>query len=132
MDRELLIQMLRFGVVGSIGFSTDASCLWAFISAGVDPYLARVMSFLIAVNITWALNRNWTFGKTKEEHQDGHLRRYVLVQVVGMLSNYSLYALTITILGTEGAMIFLGLVIGSFVGMFINFFGARLFAFKTR
>ncbi|WP_341367179.1 GtrA family protein [Yoonia sp. BS5-3] len=131
MKSELVTQIMRFGVVGSVGFIVDASLLWLFLSLGVNPYLGRLMSFPIALVTTWALNHKWTFGATHHAHRKGHFRRYLGVQLTGMSVNYMTYSLVITILGRDDFVILSALVAGSFVGMFINFCGARYIAFRV-
>lgn len=131
MKRELIIQLLRFGVVGSTGFAIDGTLLSLLIMLGLNPFVGRLISFPTALMVTWALNRNWTFGATKHAHRKGHFQRYVGVQLFGMLCNYSTYSLVLLTIGTEPINVFFALVCGSFVGMFLNFTGARYIAFRT-
>ena len=131
MRSGLLAQIMRFGVVGGVGFVVDGGLLWLFISNGLDPYLARAMSFPIAVAVKWALNRNWTFRETRDASRKGQFRRYFGVQVVGTLSNYCIYSLVISLFGTAGMTVFWAFALGSFIGSFINFCGARFVAFRA-
>lgn len=131
MRSELLAQILRFGVVGGVGFVVDGGLLWLLLANGFDPYLARALSFPIAVVVTWALNRNWTFRETRDASKEGQFRRYFGVQVVGTLSNYAVYSLVISIFGTAGMTVFWAFALGSFIGSFINFCGARYLAFRA-
>ncbi len=131
MRSELLAQILRFGVVGGVGFVVDGGLLWLLLANGFDPYLARALSFPIAVVVTWALNRNWTFRETRDASSEGQFRRYFGVQVVGTLSNYAIYSLVISMFGTAGTTVFWAFAFGSFVGSFINFCGARFLAFRA-
>lgn len=128
---DLVTQILRFGVVGSVGFIVDASLLWLFMSLGFNPYLGRLMSFPTALIVTWILNHKWTFGATQDSHRKGHFQRYVAVQLTGMFINYSTYSLVLMTFGTDDLTVFAALVSGSFVGMFINFCGARYIAFRV-
>ena len=131
MQSELLGQIVRFGAVGGVGFVVDGGLLWLLIGNAVDPYLARALSFPIAVLVTWALNRNWTFRATRDASKRGQLTRYFGVQIVGTMSNYVIYSLIISLFGTDGTTVFLAFACGSFVGSFINFFGARMLAFRA-
>ncbi len=124
-------QILRFGVVGGVGFVVDGGLLWLLVSLEVNPYLARALSFPVAVVVTWVLNRNWTFRAHRDASRTGQFRRYFGVQVVGSLSNYLVYSVFIMAFGTAGSMIFWGFALGSFVGSFINFMGARMVAFRV-
>ena len=43
----------RFCVVGTIGFITDATVLALLLENGVSHYVARILSFPVAVFVTW-------------------------------------------------------------------------------
>ena len=51
----------RFGVVGVIGFTVDASTLAIILMAGGGVLWGRAISYVAAASCTWALNRRWTF-----------------------------------------------------------------------
>ncbi len=56
--RGLARSLLRFGVVGAIGFAVDGGVMQLLTSAaGVSPLIARAVSFPLALSVTWALNR---------------------------------------------------------------------------
>ena len=131
MRSGLLTQILRFGAVGGVGFVVDGGLLWLLLANGFDPYLARALSFPVAVVVTWALNRNWTFRATRDASAAGQFRRYFGVQVVGTLSNYLVYSLIIGVFGTAGFTIFCAFALGSALGAIINFCGARYIAFRA-
>ena len=131
MRSELMTQILRFGAVGGVGFVVDGGLLWLFLSLDLNPYMARALSFPVAVIVTWALNRSWTFAATRDDHPKGHFQRYFGVQIFGALSNYALYSLTLSTFGTDDLTVFSGFALGSFVGSFLNFCGARYIAFRA-
>lgn len=131
MRSELVTQVLRFGVVGALGFIVDGGLLWFFVSVGVNPYLARALSFPAAVVVTWAINRNWTFAATRGAAASGQFRKYFGVQLVGALTNYAAYSAVLGTFGTEDSIIFIGFAIGSVLGAVLNFLGARYIAFRT-
>ncbi|WP_342069204.1 GtrA family protein [Yoonia algicola] len=131
MRSELIVQMLRFGAVGGVGFVVDGGLLWLLISLDFNPYLARALSFPVAVVVTWALNRNWTFRATRDASKEGQFRRYFGVQLIGSMANYLTYSAIIGLFGTASLTIFLGFSLGSFFGALMNFFGARHVAFRA-
>jgi putative flippase GtrA len=130
MRTGLVGQLMRFGVVGAAGFIVDGGMLWLFISAGLNPYTARALSFPVAVVVTWSLNRVWTFANAEKVGKRRQFGFYLAVQLVGAAANYSVYTCVIRTFDDSGQMIFVGLVLGSFVGMFLNFWGARQIAFR--
>ena len=131
MRTGFLTQVMRFGAVGAAGFVVDGGLLWLFISLDFDPYLARALSFPIAVIVTWALNRNWTFRETRDISRKGQFQRYFGVQTVGTLTNYAIYSAVIGLFGAAAFTIFVAFALGSLFGSFINFFGARKVAFRA-
>lgn len=126
---DLITQILRFGVVGTVGFIVDGGLLWLFLSFEMSPYVARALSFPMAVIVTWALNRNWTF-RASRKRNEGQFRRYFGVQVAGNMTNYVIYSLVISLFGTANTIVFMAFVAGSLLGSCLNFLGARFFAFR--
>jgi hypothetical protein len=57
----LFFEAFRFGLVGVAGYVVDVAVLLAVVRLGVDPFTARVPSFLAAASCTWFLNRRFTF-----------------------------------------------------------------------
>lgn len=131
MTRESAIQFLRFGATGAIGFSADAAALYSLIMLGVDPYLARVFSFAFAVSITWTINRAWTFQKQNAKRLKNRLWRYLAVQILAVLFNYSIYASLLTLFGPTPVNAVFALAIASCVSLFINYAGVRALVFNT-
>lgn len=128
----LLSQMMRFGVVGTIGFCVDGGVLVSLIQLGVDPYLARLMSFPVAVLATWWLNRVWTFAGRPGRPIAGQVTGYFAVQIIGALVNYLVYAAVLSTLDATSLNALLALAIGSIAGMTLNFLGARHIVFSDR
>ena len=124
-------QFLRFCVVGSVGFMIDAGILQLLVSGvGSNPYLARLISFLLAASATWSMNRRYTF---KVEHRPTHAEwsRYIALMVLGALVNYGLFAISITVWELARAQPWLGVAVGSIAGLGINFLTSRLLVFRN-
>ncbi len=130
MRTGLVGQIMRFGVVGAVGFVVDGGALWIFLSAGLNPYIARALSFPAAVVVTWGLNRVWTFASAGRPGKRRQFNRYLAVQLVGVATNYCVYTSVIRTFGTGAQMIVIAFMAGSLVGMFLNFWGARQIAFR--
>lgn len=127
----MVIQFLRFGVVGSIGFLLDFAVLSAAVALGMGPYGGRVVSYLVAATGVYALNRAWTF---RDRRGPGAVGRqwglYVLLNLAGFAVNYGTYA-AITAWTAIGAQyLVVGVAAGSIAGMFINFFLNRQLVFR--
>ena len=81
------MRVLRFLMVGGIGFVIDAS-VFAFVTqvVGSSWAVGRACAFLTAVTATWQGNRRWTFRSTGAPTLEAAC--YAGVQVAGCLVNY--------------------------------------------
>lgn len=124
-----LLQFLRFGVVGTVGFVVDTAVLYAGLAAGLGLYSGRAVSYLAAATTTWALNRAWTF----RGQGDGPALRqwvvFVLVNLVGFACNYGTYAALVGSVAFVAQHPVLGVAAGSLAGMTGNFLLSRRFVF---
>lgn len=118
--------LVRFVAVGGAGFLTDATLLWALVGLGGDPFLMRLISFAVAVRITWWGNRCWTFAG----QDSGGFGAYLAVQLTGMALNYAVYASLVALLPPGAGWAVLALAAGSAVGLVANYLGAARLVFR--
>lgn len=122
---------LRFATVGGIGFIIDGALLQAIVTLlHLQPTLARVFSFAIALAATFFLNRAWGFS-SRSASIGGQALRYAAVQITGGAVNYAVFAALTSALHLSGALLWLAMAAGSGVGLIVNFIGARLFVFAA-
>jgi putative flippase GtrA len=130
--QRVVIEFLRFGVVGTAGFIVDAAVLYGALAFGAGLYAGRVASYIAAATTTWALNRIWTF---RSDDQQGALGRqwalFLLVNLVGFTVNYGTYALLVGQVPVVAAHPILGVAAGSLAGMGGNFVLSRRYVFRT-
>jgi putative flippase GtrA len=130
--RRTIAEILRFGVVGGVGFLVDAGILYVLVSMGVSPLAARFVSFPAALAATWFLNSAWTFGAYKgQSSRTRQAASYAAVQCVGAAVNYGVYALALNLTGRTSLGSVAALAIGSVAGMFVNFTGSRMLVFRS-
>ncbi len=91
----LFRRLLRFAVIGGVGFVVDAGLLTLFAFVGVDPFLGRLVSLPSAILTTWRLNRTITFGASQTS-QVTEAARYSGVALVIAGVNYAIYAAVLT------------------------------------
>ena len=127
-------QMLRFGIVGGIGFLVDAGILYLMLTWGLDPYSGRVISFLAAATTTWILNRSFTFRRDSrsDTHPAGEWLAYLGLMVIGGLVNYGTYALAVALLEPVEQHPVIGVALGSIAGMAINFWTSKAMVFERK
>ena len=124
------VEVIRFGLVGTLGFMTDASVLTLLVRvAGWGPYESRPTSFLAAITLTWSLNRVFTFYQRAGTNRRREYGRYLLVQLVGALINFAVYVVVLQSYPALERYPVLPLAAGAIVAMSFNFVGVRWFAF---
>jgi len=121
-------RLLRFGMVGGIGFVVDASML-AIIhhGLGVNPFAARVFSIILAAFTTWRLNRSFTFDPSGQ----GQVRegfRYYCVVVFSAGINYGIYSAILLTLRDFPPI--LAAVAATGCAMTISYIGYSKFVFR--
>jgi len=55
------MKVIKFALVGVMGFAFDAAFFYLLIVANVEPMLARVLAFWLAASCTWLGNKYLTF-----------------------------------------------------------------------
>jgi putative flippase GtrA len=131
---ELSGQMLRFGIVGGIGFLVDAGVLYAMLTLGLGPYSGRVVSFLAAATTTFILNRSFTFRRDSlsDTHPAGEWLVYLGLMVIGGLVNYGTYAAAVALSEPVHRYPVIGVALGSVAGMAINFWTSKTMVFERK
>ena len=123
------LQLVRFGVVGAIGFVVNLAVYALFVHPlGVDYRVAAVAAWLVAVVNNFVLNRHWTF-----DARDGVARfqamRFLVVSVGAFI--VSLLLLTLFVEDAGIAKIpAQALAVGAATPL--NFLGNKLWSFRTR
>jgi putative flippase GtrA len=122
-----------FVVVGTAGFIVDASIL-AVLVHGYQwgDYTARLVSFAVAVTVTWLLNRSYVFADTRTHNRRSEYTRYLTVQGMGMAINFLIYSLCLISSPLMDEWPVLALAVGSAVALIFNYAGARIFVFTGK
>lgn len=124
-------EVLTFGIVGLIGFSTDAGLfLLSTQLAGLAIIPSRVLAFVPATIVTWMLNRTLVFrSKDSSRRKRDEYSRYLLVQSIGIAVNFVVFILAVHYGLGHGSAQIVPLVLGSLAAMWFNFVGAKAFVF---
>ena len=121
----------RFCVVGAIGFVTDAGMLALLLENNVSQYTARVLSFPVAVFVTWWLNRIWTFSQAGRAKTGKQIMRYFTVQCLGAAVNFMFYFALLQFIEPTAANAVFALAVGSAAALIINYLGSRFHVFRS-
>lgn len=138
--RQTLIQFLKFGTVGGCGFVIDYTLVHSFIFfLHLAPVWAGLLSYPFTVTFTWAGNRFFTFHDSDHEPFAKQLVKFATVCAIGLVFNRGTYSLVVTQLPQIYAHPFglplldlptLGLIAGTGMGMFFNFFASKRLVFR--
>ena len=129
--RAGVMQFLRFGVVGTVGFVVDTVVLYAGLALGLGLYSGRAVSYLAAARTTWALNRARTFRAAQRGPMARQWALFLLVNLIGFACNYGTYALLVANIPLVAAHPVIGVAAGALAGMVGNFWLSRRFVFNT-
>lgn len=126
----LIVEFVRFCLVGSAGFVLDWGSLELFTRQwGLGPYSGRVLSFLLAATLTWKLNREYTFRQAPRRRARRQWGSYVMLVSIGALFNYGVYAVLIHEWPFALNHLIVPVAAGSLSGMFFNFPLTRRYIF---
>ena len=127
-QKTLKSQILRFGVVGVIGFIINAGMVELF-APNIGLILAQVFAFPAAVTATWWLNQRYTFGKSRYAwHHE--LLRYIAANALGWVANNGIYFFMILKFSLIQNHPSLAVAAGSLAGMIFNFSFSKWIVFK--
>jgi putative flippase GtrA len=130
MNAATQSQLLRFALVGVAGFVADAGVLYVAMRwLGAGYYAGRLLSFLVAVTVTWSLNRRYTFAASSDARLFREWARFLVTNAIGGLLNYAVYAVLVASVATVAEMPTLGVAAGSLAGLAINFMLSRKLVF---
>ena len=124
--KQFVLQGLRFSAVGLINTAIGLLVIYALMYFfGIGPLVANGIGYVIALAVSFTLNRSWTFGHSGAiQHA---LPRYFLVVAVAYIGNFVLIYYGINHLDWDS---YLAQVAGIIVYSSTTFFGCRLLVFK--
>ena len=125
-------ELMLFGISGVLGFAVDAGIVQFLVrECGVNPYEARLVSFLCAATTTWAFNRRYTFaGKGNVGSRRGQLVRYIIAMAGGFAFNYGAYAACVASFALVREWPAIGVAAGSVAGALVNFLTSKYWIFR--
>jgi putative flippase GtrA len=123
------LQLVRFGLVGGIGFIVNLAVYALFVHpVGVDYRVAAVAAWIVAVLNNFVLNRHWTFD-ARDGRASFQAMRFVAVSLVAFV--FSLLLLTLLVEGASVAKV-PAQAIAVVASTPLNFLGNKLWSFRLR
>ena len=126
---------LAFGLVGAVGFLIDGGVLTVLNRFfGMNVYLARLLSFILATLTTWYLNRTYSFGafRAKPYAAGSEYFRYLLVQIGGGAINMSIFGGLAYAVDWMKEIPVVPLAVGAVVSMVFTYAFSRFWVFAGR
>jgi len=126
-------QVRKFASIGAVGFVVDGGILTVLNSLyAFDLLFSRLVSFSVAVTVTWYLNRHRTFSANKDRRAALEWGRYTVVNSIGALLNMSIFFLLVHQFKLMADMPLLPLAIASLMALTINFLASKHIVFREQ
>ena len=125
----LVMQFIRFGVVGGIGFVVTTAVVYATRGL-IGNYLAVIPAFLVAATCNWALNRLWTFRGQGRLPVLREWSLFLAANLIGMGINAAVYWTLVALFALCAENPVLPLAAGTICGLFANFALSRRVVFR--
>ena len=125
-------QLLLFTLVGALGFIVDAGLVQVMVREfSINPYGARIVSFLAAATTTWGFNRRYTFAGHSSGSRRREWLRYLIAMAAGFALNYGAYAVLVASFPLVRHWPAIGVAAGSVAGAMVNFLTSKFWIFRA-
>ena len=125
-------RFFRFAFIGTLGFCADTAVLYSVMYLFVTSlYVARGISFICAVTLTWYMNRRLTFPDRRSSQLGREWIRFVICNCVGGAVNYGAFALYVHHTAATWFAPLVGVAMGSIAGLGVNYTLSKHLVFVT-
>lgn len=121
-------QFIKFAMVGVVNTSTSFTIYFVVTRLfGIPPLVANAAAFIVAVSVSYTLNKRWTF-RDPRRASAGQYSRFVIINIVGLALSELIIAALHHGLGWNDIVAFFGAVV---IVMFWNFGANKLWTFSS-
>lgn len=124
-----LVQFLKFGVIGVLGFLVDTATVYG-LRGWLGLYGAGLAAYVTAATANWVLNRWWTFRGQGGGPAVLQWLRFMVANLAGFVLNRGLFVLLVTFVPLCADKPVLAVAAGSLAGMVCNFRLSRTLVFR--
>jgi putative flippase GtrA len=123
------LQLVRFGLVGGVGFVVNVAVYALFVhGVGLEYRAASVVAWLVAVINNFVLNRHWTFDARDRGRAHHQAMRFLLVSLLAEVVSLLLLTLFVE---TAHLPKVPAQALAVAASMPFNFLGNKLWTFKS-
>ncbi|MGR5132148.1 GtrA family protein [Vibrio alfacsensis] len=124
-------RLIRFAFVGGVGFVIDTLAFaLLFQWLGLELMGARGIAFIFAATTTWLGNRWLTFSRAGKQSPFTQWQKFMATACMSALPNFAVFKGVALLLGTQGMMVYLALVMGILAGMVSNYLLSAKWVFR--
>ncbi len=125
LDKHLIIQILRFSVVGGTAFLIDFGFLCLFKEVfGINYLIASGLSFTISVIYNYILSTHWVFDVDENHSKIKDLVVFIVLSVIGLGINQLMMWVMVDFMGV---FYMLSKIVATAVVMVYNFVTRKIF-----
>ena len=131
-EKNNITRFISFCVSGTLGFLID-SVTYYLLSTLFAFYIARFISFFVAVIFTWLFNRTISFNDKKfQGSMAKEFMYYFSSMAIGGVANYLSFIGLMEYVEIVKDYPVIGIAVGSVVGLAINFTLSKLVVYRTQ
>lgn len=126
-----LKEFMLFGLAGVFGYVADV-IVTLLLEPILGVYVGRLPAFIAAATTTWLINRNLTFRKRRSTHTSlfREYINYVSLMVFGVVVNYVVYVVAVTVLQGDSYAVLFSIALGSIAGMLVNYITSKRYIYN--
>jgi putative flippase GtrA len=122
----MLIQSLRFLIVGLVNTLIGVGLIFLLMSVGLSDVVANLSGFSVGLMVSYNLNGRWTF---QSKRLDGRaIGRFIVIVVIAYLANLFTLLVSRDLLSLNP---YVSQLAGILVYAMLSFIGFRMFVFKV-
>ncbi|MBQ7162145.1 MAG: GtrA family protein [Bacteroidales bacterium] len=128
-NKALVVQLLRYAVVGGVAFVVDYGSLWLLTEVvGLHHLVSAAIAFILGLICNYVISTAWVFGESKVSNRWVEFVIFSIIGVIGLGLNELIIYLCTDVCGLH---YMLSKIISTVIIFFWNFFARRFILFKS-